>query len=234
MKKIKLFVIILLSAIFVLSVNSSFALENPNATFNLSNIFKQENVTWNSKDVTVLNISPLAILVIKPGTFKEDVTALVYEGNFDNIRNKIPVGQSSISSYYLTFRASKGYPVTPLIPINVQAVNNYAYTDTFFYPMLSATEIDKPNEKFYKGNVRINENLPVNDPGFIVAVNKLIAKDDAALQRPTTAPTATSIQNQPTTASKNGLSSLFPVIAALLVVMTALSFVFYLMYKKAK
>lgn len=230
MNKIKLIFIIALSIALLSFAKQSLAFEDPNAIFSLSKTVAQQKIPKSPKNVQVVNLLPFTVLVIKPETFQQDVTISVFEGNFDNIKKILPQDQSPISSYYFVFRSNDGVPVAPLVPINVQSINNYIDTNTFYYPMSSIREIDKANQKEYQGHIRVNVDLPVNDPAFIVAANKIISKSEIESQKPTPTIAAAPIQNQSN--NQRGKASIWPTVGALAVVVTIILIIFGALWKK--
>ncbi len=232
MNKIKLIFIIALSIVLLSFAHQSFAFEDPNAIFSLSKVVTQQKIPRNSKDVQVVNLLPFTVLVIKPETFQQDVTISVFEGNFDNVKKILPQDQSPISSYYFVFRSADGVPVSPLTPINVQSINNYIDTNTFYYPMSSIREIDKVNQKEYQGHIRVNVDLPVNDPAFIVATNKIISKSEIESQKPSPTLTAAPLKNQSN--NKRGKATIWPTAVALAVVITLILVVFGIIWRRTK
>jgi hypothetical protein len=238
MKKINIFLILLLFGFSLIwFVKSSVAQGiNSNTLFNLSTIVQQTEINANAKTPLAISLLPFTTINIKPGTFKEDVMLFVYKGDFEKIKTILPKGQSPISSYYLIFRnARQGFPVNPIVPLEIQSYNNYINTNTYFYPTNSPIAIDTINEKNWPGHIKIRTDLPINDSGFIVAMNKILQPNDSSFlnsqnTKQNLTPTAT--QNNLVNLSK--LVSLWPFALALIIVISLIFIIFWFISKKQK
>lgn len=179
MRKIKLIVKLLpLLILFFFFAQTSFA-QNANGSFFDSKVVFSQRVNPNSQQAFI--IGPFTSIIIQPKTFKEEVSLYVYEGNFDKIKAALPPSQSPISSYYLNFLNSKNQTITPELPIIIHSYNNYINSKTYFYPLTSTNQININSVKEMAGPIRVNEQLPVKDIAFIVAVNKILNKNDSSL-----------------------------------------------------
>lgn len=238
MKKINILLIIsfFISSLFLFAENS-FA-QNNQSLFDLSTPIRQEKISASAKTTLAVSLFPFTTLVIKPGSFQENVTLYVYPGVWNNLKTALPKDQSPISSYYLIFK-SKDSTVYPSIPLTIESYNNYINTDTFFYPIASSGEIDKENQKNWPGHIKVRTELPVNDSGFIVAANKDISPNDSSLlisQTPSQAPERdlTPVPSQNNIFTLSRLSSLLPTVVTLIVVISLISIVFWILWKKQK
>lgn len=205
--------------------------QNSNSLFDTKFVIRQEKINANSKTPLVLSLYPFTTLVFQPGSFKSDVTIYVYKDNFINIKNILPKGQSPISSYYFIFKNSEDKIVLPLIPLRVQSYNNYINTNTYFYPLSTASQIDKLNQKEYKGHINVNTNLPINDSGFIVAANIELNGNDETLN-PTTI--TEKIINTKQNQKLNNLFALFPFIVIFIIIVFIVGLILFNSRKRKK
>lgn len=236
MKKIKfiakLLPLLILFFIFATASNAAFAQNQ--SLFDLSTAIRQEKITKNQK-TQVVSLFPFTTLTIKPGTFNQDVTLYVYPGAWNNIKTALLNEQSPISSYYLVFK-SKNDTVYPSIPLTIESYNNYINTDTFFYPVTQSGEIDRENQKNWPGHIRVRTELPVKDPGFIVAANIDLKPNDSSLN-PTITVSAPSVvlspSPKPSAAGSFIKQNLYLIIAFVAVIILILGITF-LLFKSSK
>jgi hypothetical protein len=237
MKKIKLIVKLLpLFILFFLLTKSSFAITPPPIIlFDFSKEILQQKIQATAKDIQLIKLPPFTTISIKPGTFDQDTIIFVYRGDFDKIKAALPKDQSPISSYYLKMFSTKtGMATKPLMPINIQSVNNYSNTNTFYYPIDYTESIYPTNIKNWNGNILVNTDLPINDSAFIVAADKNLDKNDPALNvaKPSQTPQATPfLQNKTKQNNQNGL---LLTVGALIAVVGIICVVFWVLWKKQK
>lgn len=171
MKKVTtLFIFGLLLYAFFPAVNAAWA-QNGKNLFDTSKIIRQENIPANPNSVLTITFYPFTNIQFLSGSFTSNVTIYIYQDNFNFIKKALPNGQSPISSYYFTFKSSDGKSVFPLKPIRITSYNNFDKTNTYFYPLKSASQIDTANQKQWPGHLKISTDLPIDDSGFIVAAN---------------------------------------------------------------
>lgn len=183
MKKILLLVLSLFFVLFL--VKPSFAQVPQGITnnpfFDMSKPVATTFIPLEDKNPKEINIFPFSKVIIQPKSFADNVNLYVFAGNWDKLKPILPKDQSPVSAYYLVFVDSKGKMISPTNQITVQSYNNYANTDTFFYPLGAVGNIDVPNSKRWTGQIMVNTPLPVQDLAFIVSVNKILDKNDPSL-----------------------------------------------------
>lgn len=203
MKKIRLLLGILLISASLLLAKVSYAQTTApdvvtyNPFFDMSKTAATSFIQYGEPNAKKIEIFPFTTIVVPPNSFKDNVTVNIYQGNWDKIKAILPNEQSPISSYYIAFVNSKNKMVLPSNPITVQVYNNYVGTNTFFYPIGAAGNVDVANAQKWTGHVFVNTALPLQDSAFVVSVNKLLQKTDTSLNPPspntqvaTPAPTA--------------------------------------------
>lgn len=138
------------------------------------------NVPDSAKDQT-FSLLPFTKITVTNGTFGENnVNIFVFEGDFDKIKAKmLQQGQSPIASYYLVFENSKGKLLTPAKPIKLDIINNFNQSVTFYFPLGINGKIDTKNQANKPGPAHFKTDLPIEDPAFVVSVNKNISKDSS-------------------------------------------------------
>ena len=225
MRKIKLIVKLLpLLILFFFFAQTSFA-QNANGSFFDSKVVFSQRVNPNSQQAFI--IGPFTSIIIQPKTFKEEVSLYVYEGNFDKIKAALPPSQSPISSYYLNFLNSKNQTITPELPIIIHSYNNYINSKTYFYPLTSTNQIDRNSVQEIPGPIKVIKQLPVKDVAFIVAVNKILNKNDSSLL-----PATSEKDAQTAPQAKTQYNSLILPFGLLGIVLLALLFVLFLSFRK--
>ena len=226
---LKKFLILLLAAFFILQNHSVFAQTAGESLFDLSKPILVQNITAYQHNVAEpIVISPFTTVIIQPKSFSVPVTMYVYQGVWSSIIKTLPQGQSPINYYYFVFKDSGGKTISPSTPITIQTVNNYTGTNSYFYPV-GDPGIDQSAVVKKLGNVTMLINLPVNDRGFISAVNKIIDPEDSSLH-PTWVSPAPSTTPVKESAGPLFPSVLLPYILALAVIIVAMILVF--IYKR--
>jgi len=241
--KIKFIIILFTISIllFVFTKNSLAAEINSNI-YDLTTTTKLEQIKAPSTADTKISLPPFTTITVKKGSFREDVTLSVYEGDFDKIKALIPKGQSPISSYYFVFKNQKGLTVFPSIPLTIESVNNYSNTDTFYYSLLPNITVDKQDQKKWSGNVSVNVILPIKNSGFILATNKILDKNDPALnaEKSITKPQPTPLlkdNTKPQAAlllSKITQNALLPKVSILVIIAGLICITIWLIWRRRK
>lgn len=225
----KLLPLLILFLVFAIASNAVFA-QNNQSLFDLSTPIRQEKIT-NIKETQAVSLLPFTTLIIKPGSFQEDVTLYVYPGAWNNIKTALLNEQSPISSYYFIFK-SKNDTVYPSVPLTIESYNNYINTDTFFYPVARLGEIDRENQKNWPGHIRVRTELPVKDPGFIVAANIDLKPNDSSLN-PTITASAPSVvlspSTKPSTAGSFIKQNIYLILVLVVIVILILGITFLLL-----
>ncbi len=186
MKKIKLLLVLPLILLSLFLAKTSFA-QTPqgnfpnNPFFNTSTPAVTSFIQYGEKTAKQINVPPFSTITVPSGSFSDNVTVYIFNGNWNKIKAVLPSGQSPISSYYIVFINSKGSMVLPTNQITIQSYNNYINTDTYFYPMGAVGSIDTANAKSWSGHILVNTPLPIQDSAFIVAVNKNLSQNDPSL-----------------------------------------------------
>ncbi len=180
----KIILVAFLIFLFSFFVKDTFA-QNTNGSFFDSKIVFSQKINPNTRQTFI--VGPFTSIIIQPKTFKEEINFYVYKGILENIKAVLPKSQSPISSYYLYFVNSKNEPITPELPIIIHSYNNYIDSKTYFYPLVSSSKIDRENVKELPGPVKVIEQLSPEQLGFIVAVNKVLDKNDSSLLPATSA-----------------------------------------------
>jgi len=186
MKKIKLLLILPFVFAFVLLADRSFAQVPQGITnnpfFDMSKTVTSSFIPVDDKNPKEIIIFPFSKVIIQPKSFTDNVNVYIFEGNWDKLKTILPKDQSPVSSYYLVFVDSKGKTVFPTNEITVISYNNYINTDTFFYPLGAAGNIDVANSKKWPGHIMVNTLLPIQDSAFVISANKILDKNDPSLR----------------------------------------------------
>ena len=203
MKKILLLILPLF--LFLFLARPSFAQNttgNPLFNFFTPGTPKNFFTITDSKKEQKFLLLPFTNIVIQENTFSENnINLSVFEGNFDNIKtNILSKGYSPIASYYFVFKNTQGKDLIPGKPIKILTYNNYLKSTTFYYPINKNGKIDTQEQISQPGPVLFKADLPVNDPAFVIAVNKDLDKNDSIFNDkikpiPTVNPTGQSREN---------------------------------------
>ncbi len=222
MKKIKLLLSLPLILAFLLLANVSFAQTTApdvvtyNPLFDMSKPTATSFIQFGERQAKRIDIFPFTTVIVPANSFKDNVSVNVYAGNWDKIKAVLPKGQSPISSYYLAFVDSKNKMVLPSNPIIVQSYNNFVETNTFFYPIGAAGNIDVANAKNWPGHIFVNTELPIQDSAFVVSANKALQKDDPSLHPPLPNTTVTQPASGPSASTQKAIALVFLIVTALL------------------
>lgn len=232
------FLTILITTFFVGPVKNNAHAQSQ--MFNLTNVEKSATLGNPNKDQFII-LPPFTIVTVPAGAFTDKVYVYVYKGNFDAIKSAILPNLSPISSYYLVFGDNNSHKVYPKAPIKIQSLNNFANTDTYLYSLNSPDKIGSSPQKF-NGQVKVNQDLPLGNYGFIVAASIDIQKDNAALiakpvaKKAVSNPSLTITQAPKPNTSNSNLGNIFsgllPIVLALIVVIVLI--VIVLIAKKRK
>jgi hypothetical protein len=175
---------------------------------------------------------PFTRITIQPGSFNDDIQVIISSGNWNGIKSLIPKNQSPVSSYSISFFDSTGKIVYPAKPILVESYDNYVKTTAFFYPLDKNYDIDKSNVKSFPGPLLLKIDLPLQDSGFIVAVDKVLDKMDPSLNPPLVPlPGASSQKTIPASPQNQGLTLLKNILPTILIVLFALAIIAYFFYQ---
>lgn len=228
----KLLLAVFLFLFFVFATKISFA-QNTNALFQYfaPEVSVSQNVISDNANSTVIVLQPYAKVTIQPNSFSEkNITIRVFSGKLEELRNKfLSKGYSPIASYYLLFTNSKGKEIRPSIPLKVNVINSFTGTTTFYYPLKPTAEIDTQNQKSFNKRPEVAQfDLPVNDYGFIIAINRIIDLNSLAL-KPLLTPTA-----KPTVITSNDNSQKIILAILVIIVLAIIGYVYYLLKKPKK
>ena len=230
MKKTNILLIFLLFGFsFLMFSKSSFAQNSNSSLFDTANPIRQEKINANAKTTLAISLFPFSTIIIKPGSFNEDVTLYISLGIWNKLKTALPKDQSPISSYYLVFKSKDG-TVYPSNPLSIESYNNYINTNTFFYPLSSPDTIDTANQKNWPGHIRVRTDLPVKDSGFIVAANIDLKPNDSSLHPKPITPSI----GQNTTVPKTDLKAdlLIPALALLIIIIIIFLTIGFLILKR--
>jgi hypothetical protein len=186
MKKNKLLFYALIISVFFLFTGNIYAQSTPsslvNSYFDLTKpVVLKELPIASTKTQQNINLPPFTNITIQEGTFSVPVHLGIYQGNWDSIKKLIPQNQSPITSYYLIFVDFSNKPIKPSKNILIHSSNNYPKTTTYFYPLSENGTIDTNNEIQKPGPVYLQTELPSDDSAFVIAVNKVLNKNDPTL-----------------------------------------------------
>lgn len=228
MKKL-LFVVFLL-LLFVFATKISFAQTSSDFLFAAEN--QTKNLIFDNTKSQRIVLMPFTTVTFEAGTFSEkNIFVISMPGRWDNIKSTLlPKDQSPIVSYLFLFKNTSGIPVRPTKPIKIETLNNFTNTTTFYYPLNASLNIDKQNQKNMRGPILAKVDLPENDYGFIIGVNKILDKND-----PVFSVNTRSTSTPPPAAkglSQNLLKKL-AVVAVVIIVVTVVAYTYYLK-KKSK
>lgn len=191
--------------------------------FDYSNPVKESKTDPNT-GITTIELLPFTAVFIDPETFPQGYTFEAAKGNWDSMKKLVPDDQSPISSYALTFYDSLGKQIKPSKPLRIQSFNNYAGTNTFFYPLFNDGSLDNEKTAFWSGNIKVTAQLPIDDPAFIVAADANIPRDDPTLDPANYGdPVSSSATGKP--ANKRDTSSILVLIGIMLSIAVIAAFV---------
>lgn len=228
MKKILFAVFLFLLFVFV--TKSSFAQNTLDLPFLAPGTPKTIVNVTDSKKEQKITLDHFTNIIVQRDTFSEkDVKILVFEQDFDSVKlNILPKGQSPIVNYYFVYANNQGKLLTPAKPIKIESYNNFVKSLTFFYPLDKYGKIDSKNQASQPGPVLFKTDLPINNPGFIIAVNKNLDKNNPALNLGKNAsPQAKQIQptetNRTTSSVTKTILIALTIVALLIVIVAAVS-----------
>lgn len=182
---------------------------------------------------TTIALPQASQIVISPGTFSQDVIAIVYRGNFAKIKTIISSDNvSPIAAFYVVFIDDSGNLVTPQKPINVSAYNVFRGTYTYFIQLQANGVPDKTGLIVYRNNppIAISTTLKQTNPGFIFAVNKKLTEAEA-LTGKLNPPLNQSKTTFPQVLAWINLTLLKNLIPTILIVIAAVAIIVYLFYQ---
>ncbi|MCL4353344.1 hypothetical protein M1615_02610 [Patescibacteria group bacterium] len=181
------------------------SLAQSSSYFDTTPIFTQNLTGYQHNADESLPIDTNTTLIIPGTSFSEPTTINVYKGIQNQIQSLIPSGQSSISSYEILFKDATGNLIKPNNAIKIAVINKYSNTSLYYYPFVN-NGIDQGFTKQINGTNTLSL-LPVNDTGFIAAVNSISVNTD---QTPTTA--LSTVSANPTNMQQNLPSTAAPTI----------------------
>ena len=213
---------------------SSFDMSKPVSTTHIA----KDNIEKSNVFIKVDNITTVAI---RQGSFKENVDALIYQGNWDILTKGTNGPYSPISAYYIAFVNSQGNEITPLGSVQIEIYDNYIGATATLTPISRGKGLpDTTNIRTFPNQAVVRDMLPSNDSGFIVSVNKTINKNDSSLH-PTiinsnpSVVLSPSINPKPTASANNSfLKQNFYLILALAVITISIVGIAFLLLKGTK
>ncbi len=223
-KLVILFLLIFFSASFS---NTAFAQYNGvGSLFDLKQPALEKKILKSEIDKAdvKLTLLPATNIIIAKGSLLDDTDIKIYKGKWNTLKTLLPKGHSPISSYYIVMKDSSGNGVSPSAPIRIGVYNNFAATDTFFYPLTDEARIGVADSLFFKGNVLISPFLPPWSSAYIVSVDKDLSENDPGL-----APTVTSSSNSSGSQAplSQNLSQAIFFIFPLLIILGVISLIIY-------
>ncbi|MCL4353342.1 hypothetical protein M1615_02600 [Patescibacteria group bacterium] len=195
-----------------LSVFSFSTFAQTSLFFNQKPIFIQKLTGYQHSADEQLPIDRVTTITVSKGSFGTPTTIYVYKSINSQIQKLIPQGQTPISSYEIIFKNSNNVTVMPKFALKIEVINSYKNTPTYYYPVVNGG-IDLGFKKQMAGNARTLSLLPINDNGFIVAINTSAAPGNL-----------TNPSNNATQYNSSILTTLLPTVLILLLIILAIIF----------